>query len=31
LFFKDGELVDQMVGAAGKAVFAEKLDALLEK
>ncbi len=29
LFFKDGELVDQMVGAAGKQVFAEKLDALL--
>ena len=29
LFFKDGEMVDQMVGAAGKAVFAEKLDALL--
>jgi thioredoxin 1 len=29
LFFKNGELVDQMVGAAGKAVFAEKLDALL--
>ena len=29
LFFKDGELVDQMIGAAGKAVFAEKLDALL--
>ena len=29
LFFKDGELVDQMVGAAGKAVFAEKLDGLL--
>jgi thioredoxin 1 len=29
LFFKDGELVDQMVGAAGKGVFAEKLDALL--
>jgi len=29
LFFKDGELVDQMVGAAGKAVFTEKLDALL--
>ncbi|HGZ70832.1 MAG TPA: thioredoxin [Nitratifractor sp.] len=29
LFFKDGELVDQMVGAAGKAVFAEKIDALL--
>jgi len=30
LFFKNGELVDQMVGAAGKAVFAEKLDALLD-
>ena len=29
LFFKNGELVDQMIGAAGKAVFAEKLDALL--
>jgi len=29
LFFKDGELVDQMVGAAGKDVFAQKLDALL--
>ena len=29
LFFKDGNLVDQMIGAAGKAVFAEKLDALL--
>ncbi len=29
LFFKDGQLVDQMIGAAGKAVFAEKLDALL--
>jgi thioredoxin 1 len=29
LFFKDGQLVDQMVGAAGKNVFAEKLDALL--
>jgi len=29
LFFKDGEIVDQMVGAAGKNVFAEKLDALL--
>ncbi len=29
LFFKNGELVDQMVGAAGKTVFAEKLDALL--
>jgi len=29
LFFKDGELVDQMIGAAGKGVFTEKLDALL--
>jgi len=29
LFFKDGEVVDQMVGAASKDVFAEKLDALL--
>jgi thioredoxin 1 len=29
LFFKNGELVDQMVGAAGKDVFAQKLDALL--
>jgi thioredoxin 1 len=29
LFFKDGEIVDQMVGAAGKNVFAQKLDALL--
>jgi thioredoxin 1 len=29
LFFKDGEIVDQMVGAAGKDVFAQKLDALL--
>ncbi len=29
LFFKDGEMVDQMVGAAGKQVFADKLDALL--
>jgi len=29
LFFKDGEMVDQMVGAAGKDVFAEKLNALL--
>ena len=29
LFFKDGHLVDQMVGAAGKQVIAEKLDALL--
>jgi thioredoxin 1 len=29
LFFKDGELVDQMVGAAGKDIFTQKLDALL--
>ncbi len=29
LFFKDGELKDQMIGAAGKQVIAEKIDALL--
>jgi len=29
LFFKDGEMVDQMIGAAGKQVIADKLDALL--
>lgn len=29
LFFKDGELVDQMVGAASKDAFADKLDAQL--
>ena len=29
LFFKDGELVDQMVGAASKDAFAEKLNAQL--
>ena len=29
LFFKDGEVVDQMIGAAGKQVIADKLDALL--
>ena len=29
LFFKDGQLVDQMIGAAGKQVIAEKLDTLL--
>ena len=29
LFFKDGELVDQMVGAASKGVFEEKLNSLL--
>jgi len=30
LWFKDGQLVDQMIGAAGKAVFEEKLKALLD-
>ena len=29
LFFKDGELVDQMIGAAGKQVISQKIDALL--
>ena len=29
LFFKNGELVDQMVGAASKDAFAEKLNSLL--
>ena len=29
LFFKDGELVDQMVGAASKEAFAEKINAQL--
>jgi len=29
LFFKDGELVDQMIGAASKDVFAQKLNSLL--
>jgi len=29
LFFKDGEVKDQMVGAASKQAFAEKLDALI--
>ena len=29
LFFKDGELVDRMVGAASKADIAKKLDSLL--
>jgi len=29
LFFKNGELVDQMVGAAGKQVLADKLNQLL--
>ena len=29
LFFKDGEVVDQLVGAASKATFAEKIENLL--
>ena len=29
LFLKDGKVVDQMVGAAAKQTFAQKLDALL--
>ncbi len=29
LFFKNGELADQMVGAAGKQVLADKLNSLL--
>jgi thioredoxin 1 len=29
MFFKDGELVDQMVGAASKEAFADKINALL--
>jgi thioredoxin 1 len=29
MFFKDGELVDQMVGAASKDAFAQKLNDLL--
>jgi thioredoxin 1 len=29
LFIKDGEVVDQMVGAASKEAFAEKINALL--
>ena len=29
LFFKDGEMVDQMVGAASKEAFAEKINAIL--
>jgi len=29
LFFKDGELVDQMVGSATKQVFEEKINSLL--
>ncbi len=29
LFFKDGEMVDQMVGAASKQAFEEKINSLL--
>ncbi len=29
LFFKDGELADHMIGAAGKDIFVSKLEALL--
>ncbi len=29
LIFKDGEVVDQMVGAAGKQVLADKIDSFL--
>jgi thioredoxin 1 len=29
LFFKDGQVVDQMVGAASKDAFASKIDAIL--
>ena len=29
MFFKDGEMVDQVVGAQSKAALAEKIDALL--
>lgn len=29
LFFKNGEMIDQMVGAASKDTFAEKLNALI--
>jgi len=29
LFFKNGEVVDQMVGAASKDAFAEKINALI--
>jgi len=31
LFFKDGQIADQMIGAAGKQFFNEKLDALLAR
>jgi thioredoxin 1 len=30
LFFKDGQIVDQMIGAAGKDVFTQKIDSLLD-
>jgi thioredoxin 1 len=31
LFFKDGQIADQMIGAAGKQFFTQKIDALLAK
>ena len=31
LFFKDGRVVDQLIGAASKKVLAEKLEALVEQ
>ena len=31
LFFKDGQVVDQLVGTASKKVIADKLDALLRE
>ncbi|MDR0430996.1 MAG: thioredoxin [Tannerellaceae bacterium] len=30
LFFKDGKVVDKLVGAAGKSAFVDKIDALLK-
>lgn len=29
LFFKDGEVIDQMIGSASKEIFAEKINSLL--
>jgi thioredoxin 1 len=29
LFFKDGEMVDQMIGAASKSAFTDKINAIL--
>jgi len=31
LFFKDGELVDKMIGATGKEIFAEKLNIIISE